>query len=326
MKPSLPKSYTPPTIVKVIAGLANGTEERLNLRLVELSDLNREELELFDDTWERIKPKRRHQIMHRLVELAEDNASLSFDAIFKHRLRDSDHKVRTLAIEGLWENEDASLVEHFVRIMKEDSSIEVQQAAASALGRFVMLAEHQKLTPADASRLSQALFGILDDEEKPVAVRRRALEAAAAFNLPQVEQSIVRAYQSSNPRLKVSAIHAMGKNCSPHWLPLLRQELTSNDSEMRYEAACSCGELGEEEAIGELIPLTDDTDAEVRLATIQALGKIGGREAKEHLQQCLNHPNEAVCQLATDALHEIEVFAEPLAPQDLYIGDLDDYR
>ncbi|MCK5577339.1 MAG: HEAT repeat domain-containing protein [Dehalococcoidales bacterium] len=322
----MPKSDTPPPIAEVIAGLANGREERLSSRLAGLSDLSREELELLDQTWERIKPKRRRQIMHRLVELAEDNTSLSFDGIYKHRLRDIDHKVRTLAIEGLWENEDASLIEHFIRLMEEDSSAEVQQAAATALGRFVMLAEHQKLPPADASRLSQALLSTFDDNKKPVAVRRRALEAAAAFSLSQVEQSIIRAYQSSDTKLKVSAIHAMGKSCSPHWLPLLSQELASDDSEMRYEAACSCGDLGEGEAVGELISLTDDTDAEVRLVAIQALGKIGGREAKEHLQRCLDHPNEAVCQVAADALHEIEVIEEPLPAQDLDLGVLDDCR
>lgn len=326
MKPSSPKSNTPTPVAEIIAGLASGSEVPLNSRLAELSDLSREELKLLDQTWGQIKPDRRRQIMHRLVELAEDNTSLSFDGLFKHRLRDSDQQVRTLAIEGLWENEDASLMEHLIHLMEEDSSVEVQQAAASSLGRFVMLAEHQKLPPADVSHLSQVLLSTFADNDKPLAVRRRALEAAAAFSLPQVEQSIVRAYQSSDPGLKVSAIHAMGKNCSSRWLPVLCQELASDDAQVRYEAARSCGELGEEEAVGELITLTDDSDAEVRLAAIHALGKIGGREAKEHLQRCLDHPNEAVCQVAADALREIEVIEEPLPPQELDIGDLDDYR
>ena len=325
MKPDHPKTSIPPTIEEIIASLANGNQALLSSRLAGLSDLSREELKLLDQVWEQIEPKRRRQIMHRLIELAEDDTSLSFDSLYKHRLRDSDEQVRVLAIEGLWENEDSSLIEHLIRLMKQDSSVDVQQAAATALGRFALLAEHQKLPPSDAFRLSQALFDTFGDREKPVVARCQALEAIAAFSLPQVEQSIISAYQSGNTKLKVSAIHAMGKNCDPRWLPVLCRELASNDTEVRFEAASACGELGEEGAVAELITLTDDTDTEVQLAAIQALGKIGGREAKEHLKKCLGHPSEVVCQVAAHALHEIEVIEEPLSPHDLGSGDLDDY-
>jgi HEAT repeat protein len=115
----------------------------------------------------------------------------------------------------------------------------------------------------------------------------------------------------------------MGKNCDPIWLPILLSELTANDSEIRYEAAAACGELGEQEAVPHLIELIDDDDTDVQMASVQALGKIGGSEAREQLKKCLNHPSEAIRQAATQALYELEIITEPLYPN--YADDGEQY-
>jgi hypothetical protein len=311
-------------VEQTITGLADSKQPLLSSRLADLSDLNPEQLKFLDDVWEGIEPKRRRQIISRLVDLAEDNVGLNFDAIFRHRLKDQDEEVRSVAIEGLWENEETSLIEPLINLMEQDSSVKVQAAAALALGRFAMLAEYQKLPPDYTSRLSHVLLTTSVDRSKPIEVRRRVLEAVAPLSLPQVRQTITDAYLNGNHKLKISSLYAMGKNCDPRWLPMLIKELVSADAEVRYEAASACGELGEDDAVAPLIKLTDDADADVRLAAIQALGKIGGSEAKKHLQKCLNHPSEAVCQVAAQALHELEVTREPLSPHDLSYGELND--
>jgi len=305
------EAKTSSSIEATIADLADSDKPLLNSRLADLSDLNPEELRFFDQVWEKIKPKRQRQIMYRLVELAEDKLELNFDSIFKRRLKDPNEEVRSKAIEGLWENEEASFIEPLINLMEQDSSIKVREAAATALGKFAMLAEYQKLAPDHISRLSRTLLATINDKNKPAEVRRRALEAVAPLSLPQVRQAIMKAYQSGNPKLKVSAIYAMGKNCDPAWLQILLKELSSANAEVRYEAAAACGELGEGEAAPYLTKLIDDTDADVQLAAIQALGKIGGSEAKEHLELCLSHQSEAVCKAAEQALYELEVMAEP---------------
>ncbi len=315
-----------PPVEETISRLTDSQQPLLSSSLTDLSDLNQKELRLLDETWKGIEPRRRRQIMHRLAELAEDNVNLSFDAIFKRRLKDQDAYVRTLAIEGLWENEEVSLIKPLIDLMEQDISEKVQQAAASALGRFALLAEHQKLPPDGASRLSQALLAVFDDTNKPIETRRRALEAVAPLSLPQVRHSILVAYHSGHPRLKASAIYAMGRNCHLSWLPILEKELTSADAELRYEAATACGELGEDKVVTRLIELTNDPDSDVQMAAIQALGKIGGSRARGHLKKCLKHPSEAVRQAAEQALYELEVMTEPLLPHDLYFGAPDDYR
>jgi len=300
-------------IEETIADLGNIDKPLLNSRLAELSNLNAEELALFEQAWAAIEPKRRGQIMYRLVELAENNFELDFDSIFKSRLKDQDAEVRSKAIEGLWESEEASLIDPLIKLLEQDSSEKVQATAATALGKFAMLAELKKLRPDHKSKICQALLTVIDDKSKPIEVKRRALEAAAPLSLPQTEKAIVKAYQSSEPKLRTSALFAMGKSCNHSWLPILLKELASADAEVRYEAAGACGELGEKEAAPYLAELITDPDLDVQLAAIQALGKIGGPEAKNCLEQCLNNPSEVIQQVAGQALYEIEVGEDPLS-------------
>jgi HEAT repeat protein len=180
-----------------------------------------------------------------------------------------------------------------------------------ALGKFAMLAELGKLRLSHASRVCQALLGVISDKSRVVEVRRRALEAAAPLSLSQVEGAITEAYHSHNRKLEISAIYAMGKNCNGSWLSILLRELSNSDAEIRYEAAGACGELGEEEAAPYLVELIGDPDVDVQVAALQALGKIGGSNAKECLWQCLNSPSEVIRQAAEEALYGLEVEENP---------------
>ncbi len=299
-------------IKKTIAELGNSDKPLLNSKLTELSNLNLEELELFKRSWAAIKPQRRCQSVHRLVELAENNLELNFDSVFKYCLKDQDDTVRSKAIEGLWESEEPALINSLISLLEQDSSEKVQAAAATALGKFAMLAEHKKLRSCHVVKIQKALLTVSNDKNKPVEVRRRALEAAAPLSLPQVKKTIMETYQSYNSRLRVSSIHAMGKNCDPSWLPILLRELTSANTEVRYEAVGACGELEEEGAVPRLIELVDDPNIDVQIAAIQALGKIGGTKAKGCLECCLNSTNATIHQTAEQVLSELEAKEELL--------------
>ena len=302
----------PSPIEEIIANLSD-SKLLSSSKLAELSNLNSEELAVLEQVWATIEPKRRRQIVSQLVRLAEDDFELNFDSIFKNCLKDEDAEIRSKAIEGLWENEEPSLINPLINLLEQDSSEKVQVAAATALGKFVMLAEHKKLRPSHVAKVCQALLTVISDKSKPTEVKRRALESAAPINLPQVKRAILEAYQSNNPKLRGSSIYAMGKSCHPVWLPTLLKELGSADAEIRYEAAGACGELGEEEAVPHLIALANDPNIEVQLAAIQALGKIGGTEAKNCLEEYLDDPSEVIQQAAEQALQELELGKEPLS-------------
>jgi len=105
----------------------------------------------------------------------------------------------------------------------------------------------------------------------------------------------------------------MGRNCDPSWLPILFQELNSDDAEMRYEAALACGSLAEEEAVPHLAPLLEDEDAEVREVTIAALGEIGGRQARAVLLRYLDDPSGSMREAVQEAISLVDFGEDPLA-------------
>ncbi len=195
VEPSMPLP-----IEETVAELGNDDNPLLNSRLMELSSLSSEEMEFFKRSWAAIEPKRRCQIVYRLVELAKDNFEFNFDSIFKHCLKDQDDEVRSKAIEGLWENEKASLINPLVKLLEQDSSENVQAAAATALSKFAMLAEYKKLRSGHTSKIQEALLAMISDKNKPVEVRRRALEAAAPISLPQVRTAIMERVGGINGR------------------------------------------------------------------------------------------------------------------------------
>ena len=88
----------PSPIEETIGDLVNSDKPSRSSKLAKLSNLNPEELGVLERVWTTIEPKRRRQIVSRLVELAEDDFELNFDSIFKNCLGDQDAEVRSKAI------------------------------------------------------------------------------------------------------------------------------------------------------------------------------------------------------------------------------------
>jgi HEAT repeat protein len=282
-------------------------------KLVNLSHLADEEERAFLEAWPDIGTERRRQVVRQLGELAEDNVDLNFDAIFLACLSDADSEVRAIAIRGLWEYEQRDLIEPLIGLLQSDDSAFVRAEAALALGRFVLQCEFGALPDRYFRQVEQALHQAIDDESQELEVRGRALEAIGACSLPWVREAIDRAYRSDSQRLRVSGIHAMGRNCDPSWLPILFEELKSDDPEMRYEAALACGLLAEEAAVPYLAPLLEDEDIEVREVTIAALGEIGGRQARSVLLRYLEEPSQGMREAVEEALSLVDFAEDPLS-------------
>jgi HEAT repeat protein len=304
----------PGNIKQIIDDLAINDKPLLSGSLADLSNLTTPELNYLTEVWSGIDVERRRKITNQLVDLAEENFELNFDSIFKNCLKDKDAGVRAKAIEGLWENEETVLITPYIRMLNEDSSEIVQAAAAKALSKYAMLAELKKLGPSSSSRVSQALLAILTDKNKPKEVWRRALEAAAPLSEPVVRDAINEAYKNSDPKLRNSALYAMGKNCDSSWMPILIKELASTSPDTRYEAAGACGEICDEEAVPYLIKLTQDKDIQVQQAAVISLGKIGGPKAKAHLLRCLKSPDEVLSEAATEALKTMDAESDSFIP------------
>ena len=143
-------------------------------------------------------------------------------------------------------------------------------------------------------------------------VRRRAIESLGYLNGDEAVLNLIKAAYERGGRDAESAVFAMGRNIDVRWQQTIMDELESDIPAMRYEAARAAGEMTLEDALPMLVRMTDDVDAEVKLASIWALGQIGGKPAAEALSHILRSGEPALREAAQDALQELSFSANPL--------------
>jgi HEAT repeat protein len=310
---------------QVLLHISN-SDERLNTRyLYSLSGMSRVQLAYFREVWPSIKAGRRSLVIQSLVELTELSFEVNFDPVFLVALGDDDSEVRVAAIEGLWENEDQALIGPLVHLLRADQASSVRAAAAMALARFILLGELDKIDRAPAMLAEEALLETLRSAEEDLEVRRRAVEAIAYSGEAGVREIIEAAYYDEDEKMQTSALFAMGRSADPYWRKLLVQELDNPSPELRFEAARACGELENGLAVSQLIQMSmSDPDREVQQATVWALGRIGGREAREALEAFYESEDEVLSAAAAEALDEIDVLGESVGIP-LY-EDFDEYE
>ena len=301
------------SLENVLESVADVSVEVAAGDFVEFSDLSSEELGLFARTWFSIAVERQRWTISKMKELAEDNPEFHFSAIFKMCLKDRDEVVLEMAMEGLWEHEDRSIIPSLVQILQSEKTPQVRSAAAVALGKFSGLVQEGKLLPKDGEAIHDCLMAVLTDPDQHVDVRRRSLEAIAPFNTGDIKKFVSGAYGSPDLALKSSSIYAMGRTGETSWLPLLIKELQSPEPSIRYETAHACGELGEEDAVPHLVSLLEDDDYHVQLAGVNALGKIGGPLARKVLQHCVKDGDALLEEAARAELQNIEFLEDPMA-------------
>jgi HEAT repeat protein len=281
--------------------------------LAALSGLNAEQSDHLAKVWPRIDVGRRREVVQELLELEEDNVEFDFDAVFLEGLRDADAEVRVGSVRGLWEHEGVDLIPRLLELMLKDEDALVRAEAALALGRFVLRSEEGRLRERHFKAVESGLREVIGRPGEIDEVRARAIEAIGPYDTAWVRQAISEAYESGVRRLKVAAVHAMGRSCEPRWLPLLLRELGNEEAEVRYEAATALGSLGDESAVPNLVAILSDPDDEVREATIAALGEIGGREAREALLELSREGSPSAKEAALAALADIDFEDDPLS-------------
>lgn len=300
----------PPDLHEQLELLARPDQEMTNRGLRAFSDLDRQELAKFQPVWRRLPAERRIEIARKLFSLAEDNVDLNYRSVFLICLDDPEATVRVTAIEGLWEDERVQTMRQLLPLA-QDSSSEVRAAAMTVLGRFAYMAVMDELRPDDRQAVHTTLLRVADDAAQPPEVRRRAIESLGylADNAGDAQSVISRAYEHQDQDMRASAIVAMGRSMRPEWFGQITHELRSESPVLRFVAAQAVGELGEDgqPLLPTLLPLVEDTDLEVSLMTIWALGQVGGQEGQRTLRRLARIGNEPQRLAASAALAEIEL-------------------
>jgi HEAT repeat protein len=292
------------------------SNERLSAsQLADLAGPDEIEMDQLRAAWPEIDPERRAKALTALAELLEDNVDLYFDPIFKVGLSDPEWEVRAAAIRGLYEYEGADLIPVLTGLLRDDPVPEVRAEAAIGLGKYALAVEFGKLTESDAHTVTSILTDKVEDVDEEEDVRARALESLGAISSDDVRDLIDSVYQEGTPELKVGAIDAMGRSCDEAWLPVVLQEMTAEEPELRYAAACAAGSIGDEEAIEDLRQLAMyDPDHEVQVAAVLALGEVAGQLARVALKDIQSHGDDALQDAVEEALREISFLDDPLKP------------
>ncbi len=289
--------------------------------LAMLSSPSRAERAAFAAVWMTLSPDARRAIISRMFEASEASVDLDLWDLFRHCLGDDDADVRTMAIEGLWEDERADLVALLLPIVNNDPVDQVRAAAATALGRFLYLAECDELDQELGAAVREALERIVLDRTQPIAVARRALESLAHIDDERIRGLIDWAYEHGDELLRASALFAMGRSADPVWADTVLEELESESPAIRYEAAHASGEIQIQRAVEPLIALAHGSDADIRLAAIWALGQIGGPRARHTLQRLADSADENTALAAEEAIAELQFCKTGM---NLMVTELDD--
>ncbi len=274
--------------------------------LYHFSNLDPTDVPRVHEVWIHLPVTLRRKMIVQLVELAEADFEVNFGQIFRLGLKDQDAQVRTAAIEGLWEDEDVCLIPDLTNCLHKDEDVAARAAAATSLGRFILLGELEKIRPDPYTQTYEALLTVCQDQEQDVEVRRRALESLSYVSDEIIKTLIRQAYDAPEEKVHISAVFAMGRSADVCWAKHVQQELFRPNPELRYEAARACGELQLRETVPDLEELAEDADPEVQEAALWALGQIGGEEARRILERYCKSKDEATRIAAEAAMDELE--------------------
>jgi HEAT repeat protein len=259
--------------------------------LYRLSDLEGHDLNLIIQTWPQLPLWRRQALMEDLHELGETDDLLSFENIGRYMVSDEDPQVRLLAAQILWEFEERDLVQIYLQLLKSDPIAEVRAASASGLGQFVYLGEIERLPGETMHDIEDQLLEAVN-LDPDVLVQCRALESVGFSSRSEVPNLVEKAFASEDPKMKISALIAMGRTMDSRWEATILKMMNNTLPGIRAEAARAAGEIEMKNAVPTLIELTTDSEQDVRSAAIWSLSQIGGERARYSLQKLFQEADD----------------------------------
>jgi sialidase-1 len=151
----------------------------------------------------------------------------------------------------------------------------------------------------DRSRLP-VLFQILDDTQSTGRVH--AAESLYKLHEPGDGKSLRAAFeQAENPQLRLMAAAALARAGHADALTHLREQLRSEDRQVRNTVAFALARLGGEPDVQPLLnALAGETDAVSRAILAGALASLGNARGRDELDRSLNSSDAFVRTMAAD--------------------------
>lgn len=284
--------------------------------LAALSDLADDDLALFQSEWPLFEQTHRRSLAQAMQELSEESLELDFRAAFLTMLEDDDDAaVRISAARGLIEDTRRSTMRRLLQALTNDNDETVRATVATTLGAWTLQVAQGDLDQRISSEIEQTLLAVFNDVTTAKSVRQRLLETLGYLgDHADIMQAIETAFHSADDSWQQSALAAMGHTGMKRWLPSVKEALDDDNEATRFEAARAAGGLADlaRPILRDVARLSADDDIEVATTAIWALGQIGGDEAKRFLEKLAQEGEGARLEAATEALHELEFFDDPM--------------
>jgi hypothetical protein len=282
-------------------------KEPITDRVVQnFSDLGDADRQLLMAEWALIPLDRRRMLLRRIAEMSENDFHMEFSGVIRIALTDLDAEMRQIAVEASWTDESPDMMNRLMPLASIDPSEGVRAAAVSALGRFILQGELGKFSASLARQAQNVAIKLYNNANESIEVRRRALEAVSNSSRAEVTGMVTEAYDSKHPRMRASAVFAMGRTCDARWSSAVLEELTSEDAEMRFEATRAAGELELEDSVPLLARLLEDESRQIVEMAVWSLGEIGTEEAQSLLERFAERAerrgDDALLDMIEDAL------------------------
>lgn len=204
----------------------------------------------------------------------------------------SDSGIRQAAIAALNSIGHPSMPARIAPLLEDPNPL-VRESAAKIAGYF------------GYPECVEAMLRRCGDED--VSVRRTAVEHLALFDDPRVFPALAEALQSEAAVVRAAAVAAIARTDHPARDQVLRQTLQDPDAWVRYLAVRALGASADSRTGADMKRLLEtDPAAHVRLAAIEAIGRLKPEDALEILEPLTRADNEDIARAAIAALGHVE--------------------
>lgn len=240
---------------------------------------------------------------------------------------------------------DESTVDSLLDIVRNGKeSEELRGCAAVALGPTLQFSDEydydgwepeEEIISEDTFHvLQEELQRMYSDEQVPLHVRRKILEASVRAPRNWHADAVRENYSSGDPQRLLTAVFCM--NYIEGFDKEILEALDSSDPKVRFEAVRAAGSQGVTEAWFHVSRLarSDRTDKGLRLAAIAALSELLPEKSTDILESLVESPDADVSSVAEEALSmaNLELGFDEMGDSYLeedeedLLGDFEDYE
>jgi len=220
-----------------------------------------------------------------------------------------DSEKKNLESRWWWRRHDAAIK---LGIMLSEEAVPTLIKAVNDPSEEVRLAAVRALGQTRYPQSITALFQVMEEREDWTA--DRVLEILVGLGDTHKEPVLSRLTLPMNPRVKVLLVQLCGLMKWSEAVPVLLPLLNDTDAEMRMSAARSVGSIGDATTAEHLTPILQDEQWEVRAQVAESLGLLQNDIAVEPLANFLSDDNwwvrynaaKSLYQLGQDGISELQ--------------------